>query len=457
MRSLAFCIVGTLFLRLANSITAVLLGLLLAHLNRQGADFDATTVGFLAASFYIPELLGAPLMGSQSDRYGRRPFMIAGPIFGVLAVQLIGWPGILIAMAIGRVLEGFSTASSAPSTLSFLSAATTGQAEARARAMSWYQIATVGGITGGFVAGGLLWDAFGQMAFLVVTAIYLLSLGAYSQVHDTPSPASDEADAVLPPKPEAHWRAAPAGALGGPNSLVVSGSLAEVAWKHRRLLRFAPPWLLVNTILGVWLIHSAFQLTGEPRAGQHLAGALSGAGLSAAFALFGLAFLGGMYVWGIIMANRSKTRVMAVTISGIFVAAMALALLNHTSGSGTRLLLLGLLFAVGVAIASGFTPAALAYLADLSEDVAYARGAVMGLYSVMLGFGQLAGGALGGPFAEGVDWFGILLPGGVDGLLILTLLLAFGALGAVAVMVRFEGATTLPSLPPQGGRGSRRR
>src|SRR5579862_1096250 len=138
MRDIVFCVFGTLFLRLANSITAVLLGLLLAHLNRQGADFGATTVGLLAAAFYIPELLGAPIMGAQSDRYGRRPFMIAGPLFGVAAVQLIGWPGILIAMALGRILEGFSTASSAPSTLSFLSAATTGQPDLRARAMSWY-------------------------------------------------------------------------------------------------------------------------------------------------------------------------------------------------------------------------------------------------------------------------------------------------------------------------------
>jgi MFS family permease len=372
-------------------------------------------------------------MGALSDQYGRRPFMIAGPIFGGLAVQLIGWPGLVIAMAAGRVLEGFSTASSAPSTLSFLSAATSSEPALRARAMSWYQIATVGGITGGFIIAGLIWQALQQMAFLVVTAIYVLSLVGFAQVRDTPGPAED-GDSLVHPNPLAHF------ALLG---------------QHPRLLRFAPAWLLVNTILGAWLIQSTLQLTGEPRAGQHLAGALSGAGLSAAFAFFGIAFLAGIYVWGIVMNKWSKMLVMEITISGIFVSALALALMNHTAGGGNRLFLLGVLFALGVVIASGFTPAALAYLADLSEDVAQARGAVMGLYSVMLGLGQVIGAALGGPFAEGIDVLGLSLPGGVDGLLILTFLLAIAALGAVGIMWRFEGLKTpLPPTPsPARGGG----
>lgn len=419
MRSLAFCVVGTLFLRLANSATGVLLGVLTAQLNRDGGDFDAVTLGLVYNIFYIPELLGAPLLGAQSDRHGRRPFMIAGPIFGLLAVQLIGWPGFLLAMAIGRVLEGFSTASSAPSTLSFISAITTAQPELRARAMSWYQIATVGGFTGGFVVAGLLWQLLGQIAFLVVTAIYLLSLAAFSQVHDTVEPRVEAAQEVAP-NPLSHFK---------------------LLWQHPRLLRFAPTWLLVNTILGVWFTQSAYQLTGEPREGQHLAGALSGAGLSAAFAFFGVAFLGGMYAWGIIIGRRSRTEVMGITISGLFVAALALALMNHSSGGPVRSILLPALFALGVAVASGFTPAALAHLADLSEDMAHARGALMGLYSVMLGLGQLAGGVMSGPFAEGIEAFDLVLPDGLDGLLILTFLLAVAALGAVAVLWRFEGAS----------------
>src|SRR5438046_4607306 len=106
MRDLAFCIGATFLLRLGNSATGVLLSLLLAHLHRvhpESADIGATTVGLLAAAFYFPELLGAPLMGALSDQYGRKLFMVAGPIFGIVAVQLIGWLGLVVAMAAGMV------------------------------------------------------------------------------------------------------------------------------------------------------------------------------------------------------------------------------------------------------------------------------------------------------------------------------------------------------------------
>ena len=91
-------------------------------------------------------------------------------------------------------------------------------------------------------------------------------------------------------------------------------------------------------------------------------------------------------------------------------------------------ILVGLFFG-GVLVASGFTPAALAYLADLSEERAEHRGAVMGLYSVTLGLGQLLGGTLGGAFA---GW------ASVNGLILLTILLGSIALLTVLGLHRFE-------------------
>jgi predicted MFS family arabinose efflux permease len=64
------------------------------------------------------------------------------------------------------------------------------------------------------------------------------------------------------------------------------------------------------------------------------------------------------------------------------------------------------------------------------------RGAVMGLYSVMLGLGQLAGSALGSPFAE-------LLA--VDGLIILTALLITVSLFTVVVLRDYERKTRYAS------------
>src|SRR5436190_10038566 len=64
---------------------------------------------------------------------------------------------------------------------------------------------------------------------------------------------------------------------------------------------------------------------------------------------------------------------------------------------------------LGVLLMSGFTPVALAYLADISEARVEHRGAVMGLYSVFLGIGQFAGAAAGGLFIVGMGFNGVIL------------------------------------------------
>jgi MFS family permease len=405
------CIAGNFLLRLGNSSTGVLMGLVLAAIAREQGGVPATAVGLLAASFYVAELLGAPVFGTLSDQYGRRRFLIAGPIFGAIAIQLIGWPSLLIGlplllipMAVGRVIEGLSTATTAPSTLSFLSAATAQSATLRGRVMSWYEIATVVGIGFGFVAAGLLWDRLGYGAFLVVTGIYGAALLAFSLL-------SEEAE------------------TGGAVPIREGRSFRDVLSKPR-LLRFAPAWLCVNTIVGVWFTHSAFLLTGERRPGQFLSGEFTGSSLGAVFAAFSVAFMLGVFLWGLAIGRRQKTSLMLVTILGIYLICAALWTINHSGGNDRVLLLvLTAVFLLGVVIASGFTPAALAYLADISEETAEHRGTVMGLYSVMLGLGQLIGGALGGPFSQAA---------GVDGLIMLTALLGSAALVVLVILHRVE-------------------
>ena len=76
-----------------------------------------------------------------------------------------------------------------------------------------------------------------------------------------------------------------------------------------------------------------------------------------------------------------------------------------------------------------FTPAALAYLAEIAEEQAQDRGSVMGVYSVLLSLGQLSGTALAGPFAERA---------GFNGLITLTGLLCLIALFTVLLLGRSE-------------------
>ena len=72
---------------------------------------------------------------------------------------------------------------------------------------------------------------------------------------------------------------------------------------------------------------------------------------------------------------------------------------------------------------SGATPAALGLLADVSEGFEEDRSAIMGLYSVFLGLGQVIGAVVGGMAAS---WKGI------DGLVVATAVLL--AIGMLALM-----------------------
>ena len=108
-----------------------------------------------------------------------------------------------------------------------------------------------------------------------------------------------------------------------------------------------------------------------------------------------------------------------VGIGAFVVMALDVLAINHLGGTST--ILLGGLAGVAVValfMMSGATPAALGLLADVSEGFEEDRSAIMGLYSVFLGLGQVIGAVLGGIFAS---WRGI------DGLLVATaILLAIG-------------------------------
>jgi predicted MFS family arabinose efflux permease len=422
-RGIAACIGGNLLLRLGNSATGVLLGLLLASMSRSGTGVRPIAIGLLAVSFYASELIGAPIFGALSDRYGRRLYMLAGPICGAVAIQLIGWPAlvaawplVLIPMALGRTIEGLSTATSAPATLSYLTRETDMSPTLRSQVMAWYEVATVVGIGGGFVAAGVFWDRLGFGAFFLVTLIYLASLLCFWYVRDRPPRQRFVENLTTEIPPSAPPPSRP--------------QLAILAlFRRPRVLRFIPAWLAVNTIIGVWFTHAAFQLTGVRHEGQTLAGAFSGTSLGGAFLLFGGSFIVGVWLWGIIMGTRSKTGVMLVTVFGIYVVCLAVYAMNHTPRGLTAPLPWVALFLLGVGLLSGFTPAALAYLADISEETVRQRGAVMGLYSVVLGLGQMVGGTLGAPFAAA---------GGIDGLILLTAILGTCALVTVVALRRFD-------------------
>jgi MFS family permease len=119
-------------------------------------------------------------------------------------------------------------------------------------------------------------------------------------------------------------------------------------------------------------------------------------------------------------------------VGAFAVLAVDVVLINHLGGVSVGLLCafvgVGL---VALFVLSGATPAALGLLADVSEGFEEDRSAIMGLYSVFLGLGQVIGALLGGIAAT---WRGI------DGLVVATaVLLAIG----IAALLRLRSHEAL--------------
>jgi MFS family permease len=414
IRSLTAIIIGSLILRLASQTTGQMLQFYFSHIDRHYYHLSHTLTGFITASFFITELFGSLILGAMSDRYGRRLFILLGPVFGLIAVQMTAMTVVLWLLVITRLLEGLSTASSVPATLGYISEATVGRPALRARVIGLFEITLVGGIALGASVGGYLWRFFGHRAtvlgvdltspaFAINGLIYLVSLFVF---------AWGLKDLKRQP-----------GLLAGAH-----GKLQHyrAILRSRAVWLFIPAWLAIFSIIGVWINNSIRLLTGDERGeGQLLMGHVSTVQFGNGLAALAIIFAAGILVWSFILARYRKTSVMLIAVGGLFILLGTVYGLNHLGSFANPLYypLMGLLL-LGVVLLSGFTPAALTYLADVTECYAEDRGSIMGLYSVFLGVGQLLGAVTGGYFAE---------QRGIDGLLELSA--AFGIITLLSLLL----------------------
>lgn len=103
----------------------------------------AVTVGIIIAAFSAAQIVSAPFWGRFSDRYGRRPALIAGLLAAAAAYVVFGLANTLWLLLASRVVQG-------------LGGGTTGVAQAyvadmvapaqRARALGWLSAATSAGV-----------------------------------------------------------------------------------------------------------------------------------------------------------------------------------------------------------------------------------------------------------------------------------------------------------------------
>ena len=403
VRSVGLALSGTFVLRCASYASGLLVLVSLGIKSRNEADLTAGVASLVAVTFYASELIGAPLFGAWSDRIGRKPFMLLGPVFGGIAAQLMGVTMVIPILVVVRILQGLSTATAAPATLGFLSSQTATSERFRGRVMGFYEAATVVGLALGAAVGGKLHDQFGAASFTVVAALYVVALVPFVFVRDR---------AWVPRIQPSH-----------------TNILARMF--NRRIMRFAPAWLAANAVLGAWFSVGPFLAAGAPNHRQFLMRGFSPGEIGMAYLVFGVVFTAGTILWGFVMPIIGRQATLLIGVGGLGFTSVMLWTLNHVPFDTEHLLvpaLVGLIL-IGIFVESGFTPAALAYLAEIAEERAEDRGAVMGVYSVLLSVGQLLGGALAAPFADAM---------GINGLIVLTGLLCLVALFTVMLLGQSE-------------------
>jgi MFS family permease len=393
-RPLLAVLAGTFTLRLSTGLTGGMLVFYLAALPAWGGTaVDPRTIGVFMALFYGTELLASPLFGILSDRVGHRRIMQVGPIFGAVAVIITAFTVDLGLLGFTRLLEGAATAASVPSILGFIAFATAGDELLRGRAVARFEAATLAGLLAGFVVAGPLFTLLGPAAFLVNAVLYGVSLVIYRY--------------GVPPSAE-------------PDPGVVHrGTGMAGLRRYARILRgshvwlLAPTWIALNATLGLYTSQTLFQLVREPEpqfANQQLMGGFAPVLVSAGLGVAALIFLAGLLYWG----NRFRTlRRTTIIFWGILGGTVLLATglgINHSAGLPVAVpLALLVVGAGGLFVLAGATPAAIGLLADVTEGYPDDRGAIMGLYSVFLGVGQIVGALIGGEAAQVAGLDGIFL------------------------------------------------
>jgi MFS family permease len=417
-------LLATFVLRVSTAVTGGMLIFLVDHLTRHNGD-GPRVLSLLNSGFYATELTGAIVFGVLADRYGRKIIMLLGPLFGGIAVAMTGMTIRFPVLFFTRLLEGSSTAASVPSTLGFIAAETAHDEKLRGRVVSVFEFVSLGGMLAvGPALAGILWDAFGRPAFFINCAFYAVAFGLYAYgVHEVPRERRADIDA-----PSAvRSNLAPA----------VSRYLRMAT--NRKVLLFAPTWLTINAVLGLWALQAPLLLKGNVAdSSQFLMQGISATSIGLGEAVLAVVFGSGLLFWGLVYARFRRTTMLLLGFSAFVAMALDILAINHLGGTSTTVLVA--LVGVGIValfVMAGATPAALGLLADVSEGFEEDRSAIMGLYSVFLGVGQVAGGLLGGVAGS---WKGI------DGLVVATGgLLVIGTVALVNLRLH-EGAIVALSL-----------
>jgi multidrug resistance protein len=160
---------------------AMVIPLLPFYATKLGAS--ATIVGVLIAAFSIAQLASAPLWGRFSDRYGRRPALLAGLLVSAVAYVIFAYASTLWLLLISRVVQGLGGG-----TIGVVQAyvADASDPKDRAKSLGWLSAATsLGAVVGPAIGSALI--HWGRHAPGIASAIFcvLVSVFAWSYLRES--------------------------------------------------------------------------------------------------------------------------------------------------------------------------------------------------------------------------------------------------------------------------------
>jgi multidrug resistance protein len=156
---------------------AMVIPLLPFYATKLGAS--ATIVGILIAAFSIAQLASAPLWGKFSDRYGRRPALLAGLIISAVAYVIFAYASTLWLLLLSRVVQGLGGG-----TIGVVQAyvADASDPKDRAKSLGWLSAATSFGAVVGPAIGSVLIH-WGRHAPGIASAIFCVLVSIFAGVY----------------------------------------------------------------------------------------------------------------------------------------------------------------------------------------------------------------------------------------------------------------------------------
>jgi len=156
---------------------AMIIPLLPFYATKMGAS--ATIVGVLIAAFSIAQLASAPLWGKFSDRYGRRPALLAGLLISAVAYVIFAYASTLWLLLLSRVVQGFSGG-----TIGVVQAyvADASDPNDRAKSLGWLSAATSLGAVVGPAIGSVLIH-WGRHAPGIASAIFCVLVSIFAGIY----------------------------------------------------------------------------------------------------------------------------------------------------------------------------------------------------------------------------------------------------------------------------------